>query len=143
MAGDGTYLTTPSVAPAERRRHQRIYVALVSPRRFQVDLAHPGGAGLPVYDLSLGGFSCGRPPTLPEGRFTFTLRYEGDPAGVSGEAEVRTIVSDGRIGCEIVAIEADARERLVAWLVAYILANARVRLSDEEARAIVEGNSFL
>lgn len=143
MAGEGSYLTTGEQS-AERRRYQRIYVALVSPRRFRVDLPTiPGGQDLAVYDLSLGGFSCRRPPTLPKARFPFALRTNHDAQAIHGEAEVRAIIGDGRIGCEIVTLEAAARERLISWLVNYILANARVRIGEEEARAIVEGNSFL
>jgi hypothetical protein len=53
------------------------------------------------------------------------------------------VVSDGRIGCAFVALDPAESERLTRWLIDYILANARVRIGEEEARAIVEGNSFL
>lgn len=159
MAGEGNYLLTGGV---ERRRYQRIYVALVSPRRFRVDLhatkgeATPPATGknanlsttskthdLPVYDLSLGGFSCGYPDPVPTSRFCFTLRMEGKGEAIRGTAEVRAVISDGRIGCEIVELSEPMCDTLTRWFVDYILANARVRISEEEARAIVEGNSFL
>ncbi|WP_217125991.1 PilZ domain-containing protein [Hydrogenophilus thiooxidans] len=143
MTGAGSYLTTDA-APSERRRHQRIYVALVSPRRFRVDLLGvPGGNDCPVYDLSLGGFSCGRPQEIPTAPFPFVLHNDGDAQPIRGEAEVRAVVSDGRIGCAFVALDPAATERLTRWLIDYILTNARVRIDEEEARAIVEGNSFL
>jgi|YNPBryulayer2012_1023412.scaffolds.fasta_scaffold00097_13 hypothetical protein len=141
MSGEGSYALLDA---AERRRHQRIYVALVSPRRFRANLAGvAGGDDLAVYDLSLGGFSCGRPAELPTDRFGFTLQMQGDPQPITGEAEVRAVISDGRIGCEMVMLSEEDRERLTGWLISYILANARVRLSEEEARAIVTGNSFI
>lgn len=143
MAGAGSYLTTDA-APSERRRHQRIYVALVSSRRFRVDFAGvPGGDDRPVYDLSLGGFSCGRPTELPTTSFPFVLHNDNDAQPIRDEAEVRAVVSDGRIGCAFVALDPAESERLTRWLIDYILANARVRIGEEEARAIVEGNSFL
>jgi len=48
MSGEGSYALLDA---AERRRHQRIYVALVSPRRFRVNLTGvAGGDDLAVYE---------------------------------------------------------------------------------------------
>ncbi len=139
MSGEGSYALD---AFGDRRRHQRIYVALVSPKRFHVRLGD-GLPELPVYDLSLGGFSCAMPEKVPPGTFAFTLTCSSEAEPFTGTAEVRAVVANVRLGCQFVALEEVMQQRLKDWLVDYVRRNARVPLSREEAEAIVTGRSFL
>jgi len=56
---------------------------------------------------------------------------------------VNFIAASGQAGCRFRALEGDGAERLRDWLIALVIMNASVRISEKDAAAIVEGPSLI
>ncbi|THF65110.1 PilZ domain-containing protein [Pseudothauera rhizosphaerae] len=128
----------------ERRGHQRF----LATRRGQVCFwAVIDGEKLDLNDLSLEGFAYPASTAPVPGRdFPFVLLRSGVPDEVRGTAQVVNYTHDaagGQAGCRFTALEGDGIERLKDWLVAHVIASATVRITEKDARAIVEGGSLI
>ncbi|THF64041.1 PilZ domain-containing protein [Pseudothauera nasutitermitis] len=102
---------------------------------------------LALNDLSLEGFAYPASTAPASGRdFPFVLVRSGVPDEIRGIAQVVNYLQDaggGQAGCAFVSFEGDGAERLNDWLVAHVIANATVRITEQDARNIVSGGSLI
>lgn len=128
----------------EKRRRQRFLATRRGEVCFWVLIA---GQKLALNDLSLEGFAypCTTPPVSGQS-FDFVLLRRGVPDEIRGQAQVVNFVHSadgGQAGCRFVQLAADGVERLEDWLIAHVLANATVRITEQDARTIVAGGSLI
>lgn len=118
-----------------RRRGESCFWALVDDRR------------LALNDLSLEGFSLPASSILATGvAFDFVLQREDLPDEVHGRAEVVNQIAGEDVanaGCRFLALAEGGAERLHEWLVAHVLVNASVRITEKDAERIVSGPSLI
>lgn len=102
---------------------------------------------LALNDLSPEGFAYPYSTPPPSGRsFDFVLLRRGVPDQIRGRAQVVNYLQGpdgGQAGCSFEQLEGDGTERLEDWLIAHVLANATVRITEKDARAIVTGGSLI
>ena len=123
---------------AERRRIQRFLALRRGEPWFWVVI---DGERVPLRDISVDGFAitAEAPPAAGEA-FAFELHREGVPDRIRGWAQsVNFIASVSQAGCRFLALEGDGSDRLRDWLVALVIMNASVRISEKGAAAIVAG----
>lgn len=127
---------------AERRVAQRFFALRRGRPCFWLGSGEPK---LPLHDLSLQGFSCVVPlPPAIGAVFDFTLTRHGVPDRICGQAEVKNYLQDSQqVGCRFVSLAADGSERLQDWLIAHVLMNASVPISEQDAERIVSGGSLV
>lgn len=129
---------------AERRARQRFVARRRGNPCFWVVL---DGQRVALNDLSLEGFSLPALPTLSTGsNFQFVLQRDGIPDEINGWAEVVNQIADGgnlTAGCRFTTLDEAGAERLNEWLVAHVIVNATVRISEKDAAAIVRGRSLV
>ena len=127
---------------AERRRIQRF----LAQRRGQPYLwGMIGSERVALRDISVDGFAIAAtaPPAGGE-PFDFVLQREGVPDQIRGRAQaVNFIAASGQAGCRFLVLEGDGAERLRDWLIALVIMNASVRISEKDAAAIVAGPSLI
>jgi hypothetical protein len=127
---------------AERRRIQRF----LAQRRGQPYLwVMIGCERVALRDISVDGFAiaAAAPPAGGE-PFDFVLQREGVPDQIRGRAQaVNFIAASGQAGCRFLVLEGDGAERLRDWLIALVIMNASVRISEKDAAAIVAGPSLI
>lgn len=129
---------------AERRSRQRF----LATRRGDICFwALVNGVRRPLNDLSLEGFSLPASADLETGHsFSFVLQREGVPDRIDGQARVVNQVGEGqerKAGCRFAEVDEEGVARLKDWLVAHVLANATVRISERDAASIVSGPSLI
>lgn len=129
---------------AERRRRQRFVARRWGSVCFWVLI---DGQRLPLNDLSLEGFGVPAegPPAEPHS-FAFVLQLEGIPDQIRGEAMTVNFVAGadgGQLGCRFISFEGDGSRQLHDWLTVHLIATASVRISEQEAAAIVAGPSLV
>jgi hypothetical protein len=127
---------------AERRRIQRFLAMRRGEPWFWVVI---DGERIPLRDISVDGFAitAEAPPAAGEA-FDFVLHREGVPDQIRGRAQsVNFIASVSQAGCRFVEMEADGMDRLRDWLIALVIMNASVRISEKDAAAIVAGPSLI
>lgn len=132
----------PAADAAERRRIQR-FLALRRGEPYIWVLI--GDHRIALRDISIEGFAIGA-DALPAdgGAFDFVLQREGVPDRIRGRARaVNFIPTSGQAGCCFVSLEGDGVERLRDWLIALVIMNASVRISEKDAAAIVDGPSLI
>lgn len=134
----------PQDPNAERRSRQRF----VATRRGDTCFwAIVDDQRLALNDLSLEGFSLPASAKLSNGlAFDFVLQREGVPDEIRGRAEVVNQIDDGdsvKAGCRFASLEEGSSERLHDWLVAHVLVSATVRITEQDATAIVSGPSLI
>ncbi|MDO9597002.1 MAG: PilZ domain-containing protein [Azoarcus sp.] len=140
-------MNAPLIDPtAERRTRQRF----VAKRQGEVCFwALVDGQRLALNDLSLEGFSLPASSVLGTGLvFDFVLNRDGVPDEISGSAEVVNQIAasedePAKAGCRFVRLEDASSARLHDWLVAHVLVNATVRITEKDATAIVSGPSLI
>lgn len=134
--------TEPVESGAERRRIQRF---LASRRGAPYLWMRRGEARIALHDISMEGFSLGAEGLLAEGEpFDFVLEREGVPDQIRGRAQaVNFIASIGQVGCRFLALESNGAQHLRDWLIALVIMNASVRISEKDAAAIVAGPSLI
>lgn len=127
---------------AERRRIQRFLALRRGEPWFWVVI---DGERIPLRDISIDGFSItAEAPPAGGAAFDFELHREGVPDRIRGRAQsVNFIASAAQAGCRFVALEGDGAERLRDWLIALVIMNASVRISEKDAAAIVAGPSLI
>lgn len=127
---------------ADRRLVQRFFALNRGRTSFWL---HSAGLKIPLHDLSCQGFSLFTPlPPEVGASFSFTLRRDTVPDKISGQARVMNyIASKNQAGCCILEFDDDGEERLRDWLVAHVLVNASVPISEKEAEQIVSGRSMI
>lgn len=127
----------------ERRRIQRFLALRRGEPCFWVDIDGLGRRAL--RDISVEGFSVGAEAGLAEGAlFGFVLHREGVPDLIRGRAQVvNCIAATAQAGCRFVALEGEDRERLHDWLIALVIMNASVRITEKDTAAIVDGPSLI
>lgn len=141
--GDRDASPQPQAAEAaERRRIQRF----LGQRRGQPYLwVTIGSERVALRDISVDGFAiaAAAPPAGGE-PFDFVLQREGVPDQICGRAQaVNFIAASGQAGCRFLVLEGDGAERLRDWLIALVIMNASVRISEKDAAAIVAGPSLI
>lgn len=131
-----------SADSAERRRIQRFLALCRGEPWFWVVI---DGERIPLHDISIEGFAIAADAPLPAGAaFDFELHRQGVPERIRGRAEaVNHIAPALRAGCRFLALEDGGTERLREWLTALVIMNASVRISAQEAAAIVAGPSLI
>lgn len=127
---------------AERRGIQRFLALCRGEPWFWVVI---DGERIPLHDISIEGFAIAADAPLPAGAaFDFELHRQGVPERIHGRAEaVNHIAPALRAGCRFLALEDGGTERLREWLTALVIMNASVRISAQEAAAIVAGPSLI
>ena len=127
---------------AERRRIQRFLAQRRGQPWFWVMI---GDQRIALRDISVDGFAIAAETPPADGEpFDFVLQREGVPDRICGRAqEVNFIAASGQSGCRFVALEGDGAERLRDWLIALVIMNASVRISEKDAAAIVAGPSLI
>ena len=103
---------------------------------------------IPLDDLSLEGFGIltSQPSVTIGGAFDFVLHREGLPDQIRGRANAVNHFSGTNgnvVGCRFISLEDDGAERLQEWLVAHVIINATIRITEKEALAIVKGRSLV
>ena len=127
---------------AERRRIQRF----LGQRRGQPYLwVTIGSERVALRDISVDGFAIAAAAPPAGGKpFDFVLQREGVPDQIRGRAQaVNFIAATGQAGCRFLVLEGDGAERLRDWLIALVIMNASVRISEKDAAAIVAGPSLI
>lgn len=131
---------------AERRMRQRF----VAKRRGDVCFwAVIGERRFALNDLSIEGFSLPASPLLSTGLvFDFVLQRDGMPDEISGQARVVNQIpaldsEPAKAGCHFESLVEGGEERLHDWLVAHVLVNATVRITEKDATEIVSGPSLI
>jgi len=127
---------------AERRRIQRFLALRRGEPWFWVVI---DGERIPLRDISVDGFAITAegPPAAGEA-FEFELHREGVPDRIRGRAQsVNFIASVSQAGCRFLTLQDDGADRLRDWLVALVIMNASVRISEKDAAAIVAGPSLI
>lgn len=129
---------------AERRTRQRFVARRRGAPCFWALL---GDARIALNDLSMEGFAlqCAMPPALGVEQ-AVVLQREGVPDEIRGRAVVVNHIAraDGGVaGFRFVGLDGDGAERLQDWLVAHVIMNASVRISEKEATEIVLGRSLI
>lgn len=138
--------TTSVIENSDRRQNQRFVARRAGTPCFWIsfnDTERP-----PLDDLSLEGFSMLTQSTqLSIGDvFNFVLYREGVPDEIRGEARAVNHFSTTNgnvIGCRFISLQGDGAERLQEWLVAHVIVNATIRITEKEALAIVQGRSLI
>lgn len=131
---------------AERRSRQRFVARRRGDACFWVTV---DGHRLALNDLSLEGFSLPASAALGTGQaFQFELEREGLPDRIRGRAEVVNQIpahanEAAKAGCRFAHLEDEGAERLHDWLVALVMVNATVRITEKDATAIVSGPSLI
>lgn len=129
---------------AERRKRQRFVARRWGSTCFWVSI---DGHRLPLNDLSLEGFGvpASAPPAAPRS-FPFVLHLDGIPDQIRGEAMTVNFLAapeGGQLGCRFTSFEEGGDLRLHDWLTVHVIATASVRISEQEAAAIVAGPSLV
>lgn len=127
---------------AERRRIQRFLALRRGEPYLWVAIADERIA---LRDISVDGFAIAAtaPPAGGE-PFDFVLQREGVPDRIRGRAQaVNFIAASGQAGCRFLVLEGDGAERLRDWLIALVIMNASVRISEKDAASIVAGPSLI
>lgn len=129
---------------AERRKRQRFVARRGGSTCFWVSI---DGLRLPLNDLSLEGFGvpANARPAAPRS-FPFVLHLDGIPDQIRGEATTMNFLAapeGGQLGCRFTSFEDDGALRLHDWLTVHVIATASVRISEQEAAAIVAGPSLV
>ena len=127
---------------AERRCIQRFLAMRRGEPWFWVVI---DGERIPLRDISVDGFAitAEAPPAAGEA-FDFVLHREGVPDQIRGRAQsVNFIAPVSQAGCRYLELEGDGMERLRDWLIALVIMNASVRISEKDAAAIVAGPSLI
>lgn len=132
----------PAGEGADRRLVQRFFALNRGRTSFWL---HSAGLKIPLHDLSCQGFSLFTPlPPEIGASFSFSLRRESVPDKISGRARVMNYIADKQqAGCCILEFDDDGEQRLRDWLVAHVLVNASVPISEKEAEQIVSGRSMI
>lgn len=104
-----------------------------------------GQPRLPLADLSLEGF--GLSGTYDIGRrMQVVLHRSAVPDEIRGTVKVANCfagASGVQSGCVFESFEGDGRERLRDWLVAHVIANATIPITEKDAERIVLGPSLI
>jgi hypothetical protein len=131
---------TSSPSNPDRRQCQRF--AALRDGKPCIDISL-NGLRLPLIDLSLDGFSLPASAELPEGEFDFVMRLiDGFGDKVSGRARLVNQPGDLQ-GCQFSTLSESAARTLQEWLTVIVICSASVRLSSQEAEAIVKGPSII
>lgn len=140
-------MNAPLIDPAAERRARQRFVA--KRRGDDCFWALVSGQRLTLNDLSLEGFSLPASPALGTGLvFDCVLQRDGLPDEIRGRAEVVNQIpanmgETALAGCRFVQLDEGNAERLRDWLVAHVLVNATVRITEKDATAIVSGPSLV
>lgn len=128
----------------ERRTRQRFAAQREGRTIFWIEL---DGHRFPLNDLSLEGFGYGSAVEPELGlEFPFALRLDGIPDRIRGQARIVNYVrgtSAGQVGCRFLTFDGDGAFDLHDWLTVHVITSASVRISEQEAKAIVAGPSLI
>lgn len=136
----------PAGEHQERRTRQRFLAQRRGEPCFWVTV---GGSRLPLADISLEGFSMPALPGVAQQGFDFVLQRADVPDRIAGRAVVVSpaAAEDGGgqqlLGCRFADLPAEELHRLQDWLVAHVIMNATVRITEKDATAIVLGRSLV
>lgn len=126
----------------ERRGRQRF---VAQRRGADCFWARVDGQREPLSDLSLEGF--GLSGAFEVGRrIDVVLHRSAVPDEIRGTVKVANCfagASGVQSGCVFETFEADGRERLRDWLVAHVIANATIPITEKDAERIVSGPSLI
>ena len=129
---------------AERRQRQRFAAKRDGKPCINILI---NGLRLPLIDLSIDGFSVPAGNGLALGKFDFEMRLiDGFGDKVQGHAEAVNQIGDsatGQIGCHFLELSEQASKTLQEWLTVIVICGASVRLTPDDAEAIVKGPSLI
>jgi hypothetical protein len=129
---------------AERRQRQRF--AAKRDGKACIDILI-NGQRLPVIDLSIDGFSIPADNALELATFDFEMcLIDGFGDKVRGRAEAVNQIGDaatGQIGCRFLTLSEKDSKTLQEWLTVIVICGASVRLTPDDAEAIVKGPSLI
>ncbi|MDX5363047.1 MAG: PilZ domain-containing protein [Pseudazoarcus pumilus] len=140
---DGLQIMTDSTRQGGERRGKQRFVALR--RGAECFWAQVDGRREPLSDMSLDGFGlCG---TFEVGRRIEVVLYRSAvPDEIRGTVKVANCFAGAggvQSGCVFEAFEGDGRERLRDWLIAHVIANATLPITEKDAERIVCGPSLI
>lgn len=129
---------------AQERRGKQRFVALR--RRMPCFWAEIEGERIALVDLSLEGFGL-LAELEPGQRFEVVLYRAAVPDQIRGTVRVAncfaTAAGQQQVGCVFEAFDADGEERLRDWLIAHVIANATLPITEKDAERIVCGPSLV
>ena len=132
-------------AYTERRQRQRF--AAQRDGKTCVSVSINGGTSLPIIDLSLDGFSIPAEAITSNREFDFEMRLiDGFGDKVRGRARAMNTVpgqTGPQAGCSILTLTDGDGQTLQEWLTVIVICGASVRLSPQDAEAIVKGPSLI
>lgn len=105
-----------------------------------------GQPRLPLADLSLEGFGLSGSYDIGR-RMQVVLQRSAVPDEIRATVRVANCFAVGagglQAGCMFESFEGDGRERLRDWLVAHVIANATIPITEKDAERIVMGPSLI
>lgn len=126
----------------ERRGRQRF---VAQRRGSECFWASFDGRREPLSDLSLEGF--GLAGSFEVGRrFDVVLHRSAVPDEIRGTVKVANCFTGAgglQSGCVFESFEKDGAQRLKDWLVAHVIANATIPITEKDAERIVSGPSLI
>lgn len=136
-------MNSPLPSP-ERRTRQRFSARKDGEACISIQIAHER---LVVQDLSLDGFSLPTCTLAADEVFDFEMRLiDGFGDRARGQAQVVNKIGSGEsalLGCRFTALDETARAKIREWLTVIVISGATVRISAEDAEAIVTGPSLI
>lgn len=136
-------MTNSNAAGGGERRGRQRFVA--QRRGADCFWANVDGQREPLSDLSLEGF--GLSGAFEVGRrIDVVLHRSAVPDEIRGTVKVANCFAGAngvQSGCVFESFEADGRERLRDWLVAHVIANATIPITEKDAERIVCGPSLI
>lgn len=127
----------------ERRTRQRFLALRRGEPCFWASVA---GRRVALVDLSIEGFAFVGPATTATEPFAVVLHRAGVPDEIHARASVVNVGGSGDdalLGCRFTSLGNAEAALLQDWLVAHVIMNATVRITEKDAIAIVRGGSLI
>jgi hypothetical protein len=135
---------SPDSDYSERRQHQRFPAIRDGKPCIDIEI---NGTRQELIDLSVDGFSIPACSLEPDSSFDFIMRLiDGFGDKVRGRAQVVNELGgpeNKQIGCCFVSLDERSEKILHEWLTVIVICGASVRLTPEDAEAIVKGPSLI
>lgn len=140
---DGLRIMADSTGQGGERRGKQRFVALR--RGSECFWAQVDGRREPLSDLSLDGFGLTGAFEVSR-RIDVVLYRAAVPDEIRGTVKVANCFAGAggvQSGCVFESLEGGGRERLRDWLIAHVIANATLPITEKDAERIVCGPSLI